>query len=146
MSRVYLIAADKALPLCNIEERRTRIMKLSENFRNPALRGQERVMSGICTFAIQEHSYYRGAVDELELEMKHFQYALEVENDEWGAEQLTAYLKKNLNPGEQAELWNLWIGYDIIPPSNVRCSLNDFTPEILHQFLYAESMCMTITI
>ncbi len=146
MSRVMLIASDKPLPLCNIEERRTWIMKLSENFRNPALRGQERVMSGICTFAIQEHSYYRGAVDELELKMKHFQYELEVEDDEWGAEQLTAYLKEHLNPGEQVELWNLWVGYDIISPARVSGALHDFASDTLHQFLYAESMCMTITI
>ena len=146
MSRVYLIAADQPLPLCKIQEKRTWVMKLSENFRNPALRGQERIMSGICEFQILEHVYYRDAVNALELEMKPYQYALEVEEDEWGVEKLTTYLKENLNPGEQVELWSLWVGYDIIPPARYAGKLDDFALDTLHQFLYAESICLTITI
>ena len=146
MSRVYLIAADQSLPLCNIQEKCTRVMKLSENFRNPALRGQERVFSGTNQFHIQEHVYYRDAVNALELEMKPYQYALEVEEDEWGVEKLTTYLKENLKPGEQVELWSLWVGYDIIPPARYAGKLDDFALDTLHQFLYAESICLTITI
>lgn len=146
MSRVYLIAADKALPLCHTEEKRTWVMKLSEHFRNPALRGQERVMSGICTFSVQEHSYYRSAVNALELEMKPFQYELEVENDQWGVDQLTAYLKENLLPGDTVELWSLWVGDSLGRPVRYAGALVDFDLETIQQFFSAEAICITITI
>ena len=146
MSRIYLIAADRPLPLCGMEENWTRVMNLSERFHNPDLRGQERVISGRSQFRIQEHSYYRGAVDELGLELKGYQYELEVTEDQWGLEKLTAYLKENLSSGEQVELWSLWVGNENIPPARYRGHLNDFDMDTLHQFFGAESICITITV
>ena len=146
MSRVCLVAADRPLPLCDMEEHWTRALKLSERFRNPDLRGVERVISGTSLFRIQEHSYYRGAVDELELELKGYQYELEVTKDQWTLEKLTAYLKENLSSGEQVELWSLWIGNESIPPARYAGHLKDFDMDTLHQFLDAESICITITV
>ena len=146
MSRVYLIAADKPLPLCQAEQPWTRTIKLSELYRNPDLRGQERTVSGISHFNVQEHRYYRSAVAELEVDMKPFQYELEVEKDQWGLEQLTAYLKENFTSGEQVELWSLWVGDTLGRPVRYAGSLADFDMETLQQFFSAEAICITITI
>ena len=89
MSRVYLIAADKPLPLREKEQPWSRVITLSEHFRNPELRGQKRLLSGVDHFNVREHIYYRGSVAELELEMKPYQYEFEVADNEWGADQLT---------------------------------------------------------
>ena len=63
-------------------------------------------------FSIQPHQYYRDAVEALGLEMKLWQYELNVEAAEAEAEQLRAYLKRSCRPGETIELWNLWVGDD----------------------------------
>ena len=146
MSRVYLIAADKPLPLREAEQPWTRVMKLSELFRNPELRGQERTVSGVSRFSIQEHRYYRGAVAELGLEMKNCQYELEVTNDQWGVDQLTACLKENFFSGDTVELWSLWVGDTLGRPVRYSGSLADFDLETLQQFFSAEAICITITI
>ena len=142
MSRVYLLSADRPLPLCDMEENWTRVIKL----RNPDLRVRESVISGKSQFRIQEHSYYRGAVNELELDMKGYQYELDVTKDQWSLEELTAYFRENLSPGEQVELWSLWIGNESIPPVRYAGYLSDFDMDTLHQFLDAESICITITV
>ena len=58
----------------------------------------------------------------------------------------TAYLKENLSSGEQVELWSLWIGNESIPPARYAGHLKDFDMDTLHQFLDAESICITITV
>ena len=146
MSRVYLIAADRPLPLYEAEQPWTRVIKLSELFRNPDLRGQERTVSGISHFNVQEHSYYRSAVSALDLEMKPCQYELEVEKDQWGLEQLVTYLKEHFTSGEQVELWSLWVGDTLGRPVRYAGSLADFDLETLQQFFSAEAICITITI
>ena len=102
MSQVYLIAADKELPLCDRREYRESAVTVPNN---------EHVMIG-CTrgFAVTEHIYYRDAVDGLGLEIKPFQYALDFECCEADLNHLLAYLRENFSPGEEAELWSLWVG------------------------------------
>jgi len=146
MSRVYLIAADKPLPLCEKEHPWNRVMTLSEHFRNPELRGQKRLLSGVDHFNVREHIYYRGSVAELELEMKPYQYELEVADNEWGADQLTAYLKETFSSGEQVELWSLWVGGEPSRPVRYAGPLTEFDLETLRQFFTAEAICITITI
>ena len=58
------------------------------------------------------HAYYREAVEELGLNMKPWQYELNVEAREDEAALLRDYLNKHSIPGEQVELWNLWVGED----------------------------------
>lgn len=146
MSRVYLIAADKHLPLCEVEQPWTRVIKLSERFRDPELRGQKRIVSGVSRFSVSEHRYYCGAVAELELEMKGCQYELELTNDQLGVDQLTAYLKENLLPGDTVELWSLWVGDSLERPVRYAGALTDFDLETMQQFFSAEAICITITI
>ena len=78
--------------------------------------------------------------------MKGYQYELEVTKDQWSLEELTAYFRENLSPGEQVELWSLWIGNESIPPVRYAGYLSDFDMDTLHQFLDAESICITITV
>ncbi len=88
MSRVTLIAADKELPL----------------------RDRESAAGLPCGFQVAEHRYYRDAVDALGFEMKSFQYELSLENCQTDLDRLLDYLRDSFAPGEEAELWSLWVG------------------------------------
>ena len=98
MSCVILLAADHPMPLYDPELRR---ISVSGGFTLEA--------SG---FSVQVHEYYRDAVDSLGLEMKPFRYELNLEATDEDAVQLRTYLETNGTPGEQVELWNLWVGDD----------------------------------
>lgn len=98
MSRVILLAADHPMPLYDPELRR---ISVSNGFTVEAP-----------GFSVQGHEYYRDAVDSLGLEMKPFQYELNLDATDEDAEQLRTYLETNGTPGEQVELWNLWVGDD----------------------------------
>ena len=102
MSRVYLIAADKELPLCDKQEYResTTILPDGERFTIGLERG----------FRVEEHSYYRDSVNFLDYEMKPFQYELTLEKCETDLNHLLTYLRENFSPGEEVELWSLWVG------------------------------------
>jgi len=123
MSRVLLLAADKPLPLCDCREERT-----------TQGRGYEiTCLSGLC---ISEHAYYRSAVEGLGYEIKPFRYELEIEVHETDLRHLRNYLQKNFAPGEQVELWNLWLGTDEGKrPVRYAGSLTDFDMDTLEQFL-----------
>ena len=56
------------------------------------------------------HKYYRDSVDGLGLEMKPFQYELDVQNCQRDLDRLLDYLRDNFAPGEEVELWSLWVG------------------------------------
>lgn len=98
MSRVILLAADRPLPL------------LEPAFRRVRCTGRFTVETD--GFSVRPHEYYRGAVDELGLELKPFQYELDLEATQEDVNALRAYLAGHCRPGEQVELWNLWVGVD----------------------------------
>ena len=102
MSHVSLIAADKELPLCDKQEYRESAVTApgSEHFTIGFTRG----------FAVAEHSYYRNSTDFLGYEMKPFQYELNLEKCEADLNHLLTYLRENFSPGEEVELWSLWVG------------------------------------
>ena len=102
MSYVMLVAADHPLPLYDSGIRRS----------SASTAGGAYVQVETPGFSIQPHQYYRDAVEALGLEMKLWQYELNVEAAEAEAEQLRAYLKRSCRPGETIELWNLWVGDD----------------------------------
>ena len=98
MSRVILLAADRPLPL------------LEPAFRRVRCTGKFTVETD--GFSVRPHEYYRGAVDELGLELKPFQYELDLEATQKDVDALRAYLADHCRPGERVELWNLWVGVD----------------------------------
>lgn len=98
MSCVILLAADHPMPLYDPELRR---ISVSGDF-----------TLEFPGFSVQAHEYYRDAVDALDLEMKPFLYELNLEATEEDAKQLRTYLEANCHPGEEIELWNLWVGDD----------------------------------
>lgn len=126
MSCVYLIAADKPLPLCDRQaERTSTVMVEGKPFTIGFVRG----------FRVAEHSYYRGAVNALNLSMKPYQYELEAEVHEEDLANLKTYLRENFAAGETVELWNLWVGIDRsdrIP--HFQGHLSDFDMDTLEQF------------
>ena len=102
MSHVSLIAADKELPLCDKREYRESTVTVPNN---------EHFAIGLTYgFAVAEHSYYRDLVDFLDYEMKPFQYELSLEQCETDLSHLLTYLQENFSPGEEVELWSLWVG------------------------------------
>ncbi|MBQ1834281.1 MAG: hypothetical protein II111_01030 [Oscillospiraceae bacterium] len=97
MSRIYLLAADKPLPLCDFQE-----------MREHQIDGNLIVFAA--GFAVSELEYYREAVEELELPLKPYRYGLSLEHRGADLRRLTDYLRENLLPGEEVELCALWLG------------------------------------
>ena len=127
MSRVYLIAADKPLPLCDCQKERTSTHMVS---------GKPFTISCVQGFRVAEHHYYRDAVDALEYPIKPYQYELSLELHEKDLAHLKEYLIQNFQPGETVELWNIWVGADqsgSLP--HYRGSMKDFDMETMEQFL-----------
>ena len=102
MSHVSLIAAGKKLPLCDKQEYRERTVTIPNS----------KSLTVGCPggFRVEEHSYYRDSTDDLGFEMKPFQYELTLEQCETDLNHLLTYLRENFSPGEEAELWSLWVG------------------------------------
>ena len=98
MSRVILLCADHPLPLYAAQTRRV--------YFHRGVRYEEE------GFSVQPHVYYRPAVDNLELSMKPHRYELDLRATEQDAALLRDYLRQSCIPGEQVELWNLWVGVD----------------------------------
>ena len=95
MSHVMLIAADRELPLLD-HVRETRY----ENGRFTFANGMR----------VLKHEYYRWAVDELGFELKPYQYELDIVQHENDLRSLIDYLSESFSPGEEVELWSLWVG------------------------------------
>ena len=127
MSRVYLIATDKPLPLCGRQEERTSAVSVN---------GTSHTSSFVRGFRVAEHRYYRSAVDVLQLPLKPFQYELELELHEDDLMHLKDYLSRNFQPGETVELWNIRVGVDRSSKlPHFSGSLQEFDMETLNQFL-----------
>lgn len=127
MSRVMLLAADRPLPLCDKQEERAKTVRVD---------GRSFTVSAPAGFAVREHSYYRFAVDELGLSMRSYLYELELEACEKDLLHLKTYLSAHLAPGEEAELWNLWVGVDRLGAvPHFRGQLSDLDTDTLEQFL-----------
>ena len=127
MSRVHLIAADKPLPLCDLQEVRTSTSVVS---------GETYTISFLRGFRVTEHRYYRSAVDSLEYPIKPYQYELGLELHEKDLAHLKEYLTQNFLSGETVELWSIWVGIDQsgrLP--HYSGNLKDFDMETMEQFL-----------
>jgi len=126
MSRVYLIAADRPLPLCDKQTQRTSAVRaMGKSFTVTALRG----------FRVEDHSYYRHAVDMLNYPIKPHQYELELEHHPDDLTHLLEYLRTNFASGETAELWSIWVGVDQSRPVRYSGTLADFDMDTLEQLL-----------
>lgn len=102
MSAVFLLTADHPLPLYDPELRRTYTVQAE---------GKE-ITVETPGFSIQPHEYYRDAVEQLGLELKPYQYEVDLYPTGEEAALLQAYLKQNCIPGETVELWYLWVGLE----------------------------------
>ena len=128
MSRVMLIAADKPLPYCNFQEMRTKTITIPS--------GEQFRVSAPAGFRVEEHSYYRHAVEELHLTIKPHQVEFSLQTDESDLLRLREYLGEHFSPGEEVELWNLWVGIDRDERMiHYRTSLSDLDMEAMEQFL-----------
>lgn len=137
MSHVSLIAADKPLPPCDFREYREKT------------RGRYTV--GFATgFHVEEHAYYRDAVEELSFEMKPYQYAFDLENCEADLRHLVDYLRENFSAGEEAELWSLWVGSGPGKLRRYRGTLDEFDMDTLGMLFENEKLleegqtCLTV--
>ena len=127
MSRVLLLAADKPIPLCDRQEERTVVSRFE---------GEEYRVTCRSGFCVDEHDYYRPAVDALGYGIKPFRYELNLEEHETDLKNLLDYLRENFACGETVELWNLWVGDDQDNrPIRYAGNLTDFEMDTLKQFL-----------
>lgn len=136
MSCVYLLCADRPMPLLEACTRQTRT----------AGYGREAIIVEEDGFSVWEHSYYCLAVDELNLPMKPCRYELNLRATWEDAQELRAYLMANARPGERVELWYLWVGD---APGRVRrfCGpLADIAVDTLEQLEEQAPTCLTIEI
>ncbi len=132
MSCVYLLAADKELPLVNHQE-----------FRVKTVRNVEIGMDS--GFKLEPHRYYRESVDELGYPMKHYQYELSLEADERDLASLKQYLAEHFSPGETVELWHIWVG-EHPRLTRYRGTLSELDMDTVRQFLGTEQVCFTVAI
>lgn len=122
MSHVNLIAADKELPLRDCQEFR-------EN--TTTVNGKSFTIGCTCGFFVAHHEYYRYAVDELSIEMKPFQYEMDFQVCQTDLEHLLTYLRENFSPGEEVELWSLWVGSGAGRVRHYRGKLSEFDLDTL---------------
>ena len=123
MSHVNLIAADKELPLRDHQEFRESIITVP---------GDEPITIGFtCGFMVAPHEYYRYAVDELGIEMKPFQYEMDFQVCQTDLDHLLAYLRENFSPGEEVELYSLWVGSGAGGTRHYRGKLSEFDLDTL---------------
>lgn len=97
-------------------------------------------------FSVQPHEYYRPAVEELGLEIKPYQYELNLKATGQDAQQLRDYLARHCKAGEQVELWNLWVGDMNARSLHLTGPLSDLDQDTLEQLFEKDQTCMTITI
>ena len=139
MSYVLLLTADKPLPLCDRSAVRETV------------RGKYSV-SFACGFTVEEHTYYRGATDELEYPFKAYQYELDLCNDEADLRNLKNYLTENFCSGETVDIWHVCISdiEDRRCPSCRKGTLAEFhmdTMDILMEIKeYGDECWLSITI
>ncbi len=132
MSCVYLLCTDHPLPLYDPHTRRLcthRGIQYEEN-----------------GFAVREHVYYRAAVNVLGFSMKPWQRELDLRATDQDAELLRRYLRAHCAPGEQVELWHLWVGEDHLRPSYLAGRLADLDTDTLEQLNEREQTCIMLTI
>ena len=118
MGRVYLLAADKELPLVNCQEFRVKTVRKVEI-------GMD---SG---FKLEPHRYYRESVDCLGIEIKPFRYEMDFQVCQTDLDHLLAYLREHYASGEKVELWSLWVGSGAGRTRHYRGKLSEFDLDTL---------------
>ena len=136
MSQVILLAADHPLPQFASGERRIRSVSTPDG----TLRVEE---DG---FSVAPLTYYKSAVENLALAMKPYLYELDLRDTPQDLLCLRSYLSTYGSPGEQIELWNLWVGGEDDPVRHFSGAFRDFDLETLKQLLETWQTCVTITI
>lgn len=99
-------------------------------------------------FSVAEHQYYRRGVDLLDLRLKPFPYELNLQAAPQDLHWLRTYLESSCIPGEQVELWNLWVGAEDTPCRVLRFAgpLAAFGLDTLKQLYERYQTCITIEI
>ena len=136
MSRVILLAADHPLPYYQSD-----IQRPSPPSRGPIVVTLPWESYG---FSVRPHRDYRMAVEELGLEIKPYQYELNLKATEQDARELRNYLTQHCQTGEQVELWNLWVGDVNVRAFHLEGPLSDLDKETLEQLFEKDQTCMTI--
>lgn len=136
MSCVHLLAADHPLPLHDQGVRRLRTAKA----------GRTEITVEEDGFSVQEHGYYRLAVDELGLDMGPCRYEVNLAPTEEDAALLRAYLAKHCAHGETVELWYLWVGGGARSVRRFSGPLSALERDALEQLEEHCPTCLTIAI
>ena len=130
MSHVILLCADRPLPLYDPHARR--------------VRAEGSVTVERDGFSVQANAYYRQAVEELDFPMKPCRYELDLEPTDQDAGLLKQYLEQQLRPGEEVQLWSVWVPrYPEDGLSRYRGQWEELDREAL-TLLEGWNVCMTV--
>ena len=130
MSHVILLCADRPLPLYDPHIRRART--------------EGSVTVERDGFSVQANAYYRQAVEELDFPMKPCRYELDLEPTDQDAGLLKQYLEQQLRPGEEVQLWSVWVPrYPEDGLSRYRGQWEELDKEAL-TLLEGWNVCMTV--
>ena len=95
-------------------------------------------------FSVQANEYYRQAVEELDFPMKPCRYELDLEPTDQDAGLLKQYLEQQLRPGEEVQLWSVWVPrYPEDGLSRYRGQWEELDREAL-TLLEGWNVCMTV--
>ena len=136
MSRVILLAADHPMPLYDSGVRRIRTSR----------EGGYTITCEEEGFSVQEHRYYQSAVDDLQLAIRPYRYELNLAPTKQDARLLRDYLSACCTPGEQVELWHLWLSGEPVRAFHLIGRLTDLEEDTLRQMEDQDQTCITITI
>lgn len=134
MSWVTLLAADHPATLYRAPEQRTRFVRIGVE-QNPVREDG---------FSVLEHEYYRQAVDDLGYSMKPYQYEMNLRATPADLKYLRGYLEEHFAPGEEVELWGVWVGGEEERPARFRGPLDGLDIEELERLERAAPVCLTV--
>ena len=78
--------------------------------------------------------------------MKPHRYELNLRATEQDAALLRAYLRQNCIPGEQVELWNLWVGDARVRAFRLAGPVADLDADALTQLEEQDQTCITLAV
>ena len=137
MSAFHLLAADRAIPLCDDSSWQMEEHTVGQN-----------TISIPCRMGFALFPRPLNPCDILHCETKPHCYELSLSQDEVCLAAFKKHLSTHLVPGETVELWSVWASSEIdrTSPPHFNGRLSDFDMDTLAQFLADGERCLKITI
>ena len=130
MSFVYLLAAQRPMPLGDWRTQRTVVLS------------PQCSIEGELGFLVEPCDWYPG--DMAHCQTMPLQYNMELVEDAQTLADLQAYLRENMEEGESVELWQLFLGGLDGKPKRYRGKLEDFDADTFALLFGNDECCITV--